>query len=115
VPGDGKNPEQWSSATKFAVVLETAALNAAELAEYCRKNGLFVEQVNAWREACEHANAGAGEQARRERGQARDDKKRIKQLEKELRRKEKALAETAALLMLRKKADAIWGTEDEDV
>jgi transposase-like protein len=115
VPGDGKNPEQWSSAAKFAVVLETAALNAAELAEYCRKKGLFVEQVTAWRQACEHANARAGEQARRNREQARDDKKRIKQLEKELRRKDKALAETAALLTLRKKADAIWGTEDEDV
>jgi transposase len=40
-------------------------------------------------------------------------KKRIKQLEVELRRKERALAETAALLVLRKKANAIWG-EDED-
>lgn len=115
VPGDGKNPQRWSSAAKFAVVLETAALNAAELAEYCRKKGLFVEQVTAWRQACEHANASTAEPTRREREQAREDKKRIKQLERELRRKEKALAETAALLTLRKKADAIWGTEDEDV
>lgn len=114
VPGDGKNPEGWSSSAKFAVVLETAALNEAQLAEYCRKKGLYVEQVKAWRAACEQANANAGEQVRREREQTRDDKKRIKALEKELRRKEKALAETAALLTLRKKADAIWGTEDED-
>src|SRR5580658_10446216 len=39
VPGDGKNPEGWSSEDKFAVVLETAPLNAAELAEYCRRKG----------------------------------------------------------------------------
>ncbi len=43
----------------------------------------------------------------------RDDEKRIKALERELRQKEKALAETAALLVLRKKAQAIWGDEDE--
>ena len=40
--------------------------------------------------------------------------KEVKQLEKELTRKEKALAEAAALLVLRKKMNAIWGTENED-
>jgi hypothetical protein len=67
VPGDGKNAEGWSSQDKFAVVLETAALNEAELAEYCRRRGLFVEQIAAWREACRTANATAGEQARSQR------------------------------------------------
>ncbi len=52
VPGDGKNPEDWSSEDKFAVVLETATLNKAELAEYCRKKGLYVEQIAAWRNCC---------------------------------------------------------------
>ena len=42
VPGDGRNPENWSPENKIAVVLETATLNEAELAEYCRKKGLFV-------------------------------------------------------------------------
>jgi transposase len=42
VPGDGKNAEGWSSEDKFAVVLETAPLNAAELAEYCRRKGLCI-------------------------------------------------------------------------
>ena len=37
--------------------------------------------------------------------------KRIRELERELYRKEKALAETAALLVLKKKAQAIWGDE----
>ena len=50
VPGDGRNSENWSSEDKFAVVLETAALNEAELAEYCRKKGFFAEQVVAWKE-----------------------------------------------------------------
>ena len=118
VPGDGKNPEGWSSEDKFAVVLETAALNEAELAEYCRRKGLYVEQIaawrEAWREACRSANATAGEQAHSQREQSKEDKKRIRQLEKELHRKEKALAEAAALLVLRKKAQAIWGDNEED-
>jgi transposase-like protein len=114
VPGDGKNPEGWSSEDKFAVVLETAALNEAQLAEYCRRKGLYVEQITVWREACRSANANAAEQARGQREQSKEDKKRIRQLEKELHRKEKALAEAAALLVLRKKAQAIWGDKEED-
>ena len=114
VPGDGKNPEGWSSEDKFAVVLEAAALNAAELAEYCRRKGLYPEQIAAWRAACQAANANAAEQAREQRHQSKEDKQRIKQLEKELQRKEKALAEAAALLILRKKAQAVWGDKEDD-
>ena len=111
VPGDGKNAEDWTSEDKFSVVLETASLNEAELAEYCRKKGLYVDQVKIWRQSCMQANTKA--LTKKEKAEALKDKKRIHSLEKELRRKEKALAEAAALLVLRKKADAIWG-EDED-
>lgn len=113
VPGDGKNPEKWSAEEKFRVVLETAPLSAAELAEYCRKKGLYAEQVASWREACIKGNLTAAELNKAQREQSRQDKQQIKALERELRRKEKALAETAALLVLRKKANAIWG-EGED-
>jgi transposase-like protein len=114
VPGDGKNPEAWSSEDKFSVVLEAAPLNAAELAEYCRRKGLYPEQIAAWRAVCRTANANAAEQAREQRHQSKEDRKRIEQLEKELQRKEKALAEAAALLILRKKAQAIWGNNEDD-
>jgi transposase-like protein len=114
VPGDGKNAEEWSSEDKFAVVLETAALNEAQLAEYCRRKGLYVEQIAAWREACKLANAHSAERTREQREQSKNDRKRIKQLEKELHRKERALAEAAALLILRKKAQAIWGGHEDD-
>jgi transposase-like protein len=114
VPGNGENPERWRSADKFAVVVETARLNETELSEYCRTKGLYVEQVRRWREACEQANAWA--ETRQEAGtaQRREDQKRIKALERELARKEKALAEAAALLVLRKKLAALR-SEDEDV
>lgn len=114
VPGDGKNAEEWTSETKFAVVLETATLSAIELAEYCRRKGLYVEQIAAWRAICQSANANAAQVAKGQREQSKGDKKRILALEKDLNRKEKALAEVAALLILRKKAQAIWGDQEED-
>lgn len=104
-----KNAEEWTSEDKFAVVLETAALNAAELAEYCRRKGLFAEQIAAWKAACMSANASAVLPTREQQKQTKEDKKRIRELEKDLNRKEKALAEAAALLILRKNAQAIWG------
>jgi hypothetical protein len=106
VPGNGKNAEEWSSKDKFGVVLETAGLNEAELAEYCRRKGLFIEQIVAWRAACQEANAHTAERTRDQREQSKTDRKRIKQLEKELLRKEKALAEAAALIILRKKGSS---------
>jgi transposase-like protein len=114
VPGDGKNAEDWTSEDKFAVVLETATLNAAELAQYCRRKGLYAEQIAAWRLACSTANANAAQVSKGRQTQSKDDQKRIRSLEKELNRKEKALAEVAALLVLRKKAQAIWGDKEED-
>lgn len=59
MPGKKESAEQWSSANKFNVVLETAAMSEAELSAYCRCKGLYVEQVKRWREACEQANVHA--------------------------------------------------------
>jgi transposase-like protein len=97
MPGNCKNAEAWSSANKFAAVLETATLNEAELALYCRNKGLFVEQIAAWKAACLDANANVTEHEKVFQAAAKKDKQQINALEKELRRKEKALAETAAL------------------
>ena len=49
-------PEGWTSRDKFAAVLETATLNETDLAEYCRKRGLYSVQIAAWRAACQQAN-----------------------------------------------------------
>jgi len=49
VPGDGSNPEDWSAQDKFAIVVETLGMAEAELAEYCRQKGLYVEQIGRWR------------------------------------------------------------------
>jgi transposase-like protein len=109
VPASEKEPEGWSAADKFTVVLETAGLNDTELGAYCRERGLFPEQVSRWRQAATDANAAPvltmAEQKELERLRAQDQRE-IKALKKELQRKEKALAEAAALLVLRKKWEA---------
>ena len=97
---------QLSSEEKFAVVLESATLNEVELGEYCRRKGLYPQQISAWRHSCLQANAPAA--AKIDRTKLKAQTKHIKQLEAELRRKEKALAEAAALLVLQKKVQALW-------
>jgi len=103
VPADGKNPEKWSSEDKFAIVLEAASLNEAELAEYCRQKGLYAEQIEVWHKACLQANADSAAQVNAQREQTKKDRKQIKKLERELHRKDKALTETAALLVLQRR------------
>jgi transposase-like protein len=102
-----------SAAQKLAMLGETAGLNEAELSEYCRKKGLYAEQVKSWRMQAEQAMGGATVSAKAHREALEGERKQRQGLERELRRKEKALAETAALLTLRKKAQAIWGEGEE--
>lgn len=111
LPDGDSTPEGWTSRDKFAAVLETATLSELEIGEYCRKRGLYPEQIQAWRQACEQANDWRQVEKQRQQEVQRADRKRLRELEKELERKDKALAETAALLVLRKKAQAIWGEE----
>lgn len=105
VPGDGSQPQDFSAEVKFAMVVETLGLAESELAEYCRRKGVHVEQIGQWRQACMQAN---GPDAR---GPADADlaqeRRRARQLEKELGRKERALAEAAALLVLSRKLEAL--------
>lgn len=115
MPGKKKKADSWSSKEKFEVVVQTYSMNEAELSEYCRKRGLYPEQIASWQQTCMKANATAGEHEKTQRIIARQEKKKVKELSRELRRKEKALAEAAALLILKKKAEALWGDcEDEE-
>jgi transposase-like protein len=113
LPEGEQGPAGWKSQDKFAAVVETAALSEAELGEYCRRRGLYPEQIRAWRVACEQANDWEREQQRRWKESQQADHQRLRELERELQRKEKALAEAAALLVLRKKAEAIWGDRED--
>jgi len=99
-------PDRLSSQDKFHLVVESATLNEQELGEFCRRRSVFPEQLASWREACSGAN-----EMRQGRKDSADDRKlahRNAELESELRRMEKALAEAAALLMLQKKVRDLW-------
>lgn len=114
VPGNKSTPDQWSAEAKLATIIETASLNEAELGEYCREKGLYVEQVKAWKADSLRGFVSSREQEGEVKRQRRADQKAIKQLKRELREKEKALAETTALLVLRKKLNALWENDNED-
>ena len=114
VPGNKSKPDQWSAETKLAIIIETGALSESELSEYCREKGLYVEQVKAWKADSLRGFATSQEQEQQRNRQRKADRLEIKQLKKELREKEKALAETAALLVLRKKLNALWENDNEE-
>jgi len=102
----------YSSEEIYSIVVETASMNENELSAYCRRKGLYSEQIDVWRKQCQQANEG--QSARADRGLIGKQAQRIKSLESELRRKDKALAETAALLVLKKKVrEILAGPEDE--
>ena len=85
-----------------------------ELSEYTRKAGLYVTQIKELRDICVNANATEDAQKRSMQKELKAVQKENSELRKDLRKKEKALAETAALLVLRKKAEAIWGESGDD-
>ncbi|WP_425357176.1 IS3 family transposase [Vibrio tritonius] len=107
VPNSHTSSEQWSAQTKLAIVAETYSMTENELSNYCREKGLYPEQVEAWRSECMHGFMSNKEREADIKKQAKADKNEIKALKKELRIKEKALAETAALLVLPKKAESL--------
>ena len=114
VPNNNTSSEQWSAQTKLAIVAETYSMTESELSQYCREKGLFPEQIQSWRSECMQGFKSSKEQEAEAKKQAKADKLEIKELKKDLRLKEKALAETAALLVLRKKLRAFYGEEPED-
>ena len=113
VPGKASS-DNWSAETKLAVIIETAAMSESQLNQYCREKGIFKEQVQQWKQDCLTGFQSSDAQKKEAKKQARLDKAEIKSLKTDLRRKEKALAETTALLVLRKKLNALWENENEE-
>jgi hypothetical protein len=105
-----RRPQDWKPAEKLQVVLEAAGLSEDELGEFLRRKGLHEAQLQEWRRLATQALSGPQRPSRKPSA----DEARIRELEKELRRKNKALAEAAALIVLQKKVRAIWGDEDDD-
>ena len=109
-----KSTRNMSSKEKFLIVMETYTLSETDFSKYCRENGLYVEQVKNWRASCIAANNNNKKNSEELEMQLIEEKKKTKELSKDLRMKEKVLAETTALLVLRKKLNAIFEEDKED-
>lgn len=105
-----KRPQDWTSEEKLSVVIEAAALSDEELGAFLRRKGIHEAHLKEWRQM---VLSGLEKRSVRSSKKPTVEGRRIKELERELVRKEKALAEAAALLILKKKAQAIWGDGDD--
>lgn len=97
---------------QFNHLVNVAKLDEMSLGAYCRQNGLYSHQLQQWKEGFMKMNEPkqqANEKAKLKALKAENDA-----LKKELRRKDKALAEASALLVMKKKADLIWGKDEEE-
>lgn len=102
-----RRPQDFRPLERAKVVLEVSELGQGELGEYLRKHGLHREQVEQWRSTLEAALTGTA------RG-ARSESQRVRELEREVARKDKALAEATALIVLKKKAAILFGEDEDD-
>ena len=98
-----KRPKDWSTEQRFQLLMESSVLDGETLSAFCRQKGIFTHHLDAWKKAFLCASQTATKTASDK--VLRDENK---QLKKALNRKEKALAETAALLVLQKKFNAFW-------
>jgi len=106
-----RRPRDWTIRDRLSALITTGAMDEKEKARWCRENGLHSHHLVGWKKEIE-SNQGDG--AAEHRLQSKHLRDENRQLKKELRRKEKALAETSALLVLKKKAHLIWGDSEED-
>lgn len=104
-------PRDRNPAEKLRLLLEGNALNEDERGGWLREHGLHSEHLPVWEQELRDIVTEKDQKLRQE---LAETKKKLKDTERELNRKEKALAEMAALLTLKKKADAIWGDDAED-
>lgn len=111
--GQPERERVWTAAARFDAVLTTAAMDEATKSAWCRTNGVYPQELDQWRASATQALA-APEEARASPQQTKLDRKRIQELERELRRKDRALAETAALLVLSKKVEAIFNRGEDE-
>lgn len=109
--GLAKDVGYIGAADRLNHLLKTAGLDEESVGRYCREHGLYSHQLSQWKAVMSKESNDNGKQQAAALKVLRHENAVLK---KELRRKEKALAETAALLVLKKKADLIWGGHEDD-
>jgi len=109
-----RRPGDRSVSEKLKAVIEFEGLGGEKQGEYLRREGLQSEHIAGWKKSMEAGLEGSGGLTAANRSEWAADKKKIKELERDLHRKDRALAETTALLVLKKKAELIWGSGENE-
>ena len=107
----GKRPQDWSAEEKLQAVIAASSVSEEDLGAFLRRQGLHEAQLTQWRQL---VLSGLKKAPKRAGKDSTAQGRRVRELEQELTRKEKALAEAAALLILKKKVREIWGDEDDN-
>ena len=106
-----KTPRQWTPEQKLQAVIDCESMDQSQVSAYCREKGIFPHHVEQWKKEFTESSPKPAPQSKAKIKQLTEENKSLK---KQLRRKEKALAEAAALLILKKKVDQLWETEEVD-
>ena len=107
-----KCPKDWAAEERMSALMETGAMSVEDRTAWCRKKGIFIHNLDQWKKDAVSTMSSGSIKTQSE--EVKNLKKENKDLKKDLNRKEKALAETAALLVLKKKAQEIWGEPEDD-
>ncbi len=105
-----KRPQDWTLEERLNMIITCATLDEVDLAENCRKQGIYPHHIAQWK--LDFSNGNHSDNKTISRTEIKTLRHENKSLKKELNRKDKALAETAALLVLKKKVNEIWGSFD---
>lgn len=106
-----KSPQDWNTTQRLDAIMQCHHFNDEQISAYCRKNGIYPHHISQWKAVFLSDNQHTKTASKQEQKNLKQENKRLK---KELNRKDKALAETAALLVLSKKCQAIWGGKEVD-
>lgn len=106
-----KSPQDWNKTQRLEALMQCHGLNDEQVSSYCRKNGIYPHHLKEWKTEFLSDNQGAESLSSQEQKKLKKENKRLQQ---ELNRKDRALSETAALLVLSKKCQAIWGEKEVD-
>ncbi len=106
-----KSPQDWNKTQRLEAIMHCHSMNDEQISAYCRKNGIYPHHLKEWKTEFLSDNQSSESVSRQAQKKLKQENKR---LQKELNRKERALSETAALLVLSKKCQAIWGEKEDD-
>lgn len=107
----GQSSGGWTAAARMEALLATAGMSEAEKGAWCRSKGLFPSELDEWRLAAQAALESPSVPVA---GVTAADRRRVKELQRQLRRKDKALAEAAALLVLSKKLEGLFPKDADE-